>query len=169
MREKAKRLCTLIPLVWVLTIIMVIDGCSILRINLTASVPRGVYLRVPQGDITYGSYVVFKLSDTLASQMSIAPWYPKGEFFIKEVIGVEGDTIESAHNGYSINNTELFPRFNQDRYGNTLPQELESISTVPPDSLILGSDHPYSFDSRYFGAVHTSELDGVYRLLWSWE
>ncbi len=167
--KKVRRLSIFIPLVCVIVIIMFLDGCSIFRINLTASVPRGVYLRVLQRDITYGSYAVFRLSDPLADQLSIAPWYPKGGLFIKEVVGVGGDMIEPAHNGYRINNTELFPRFNHDRYGNILPQELESIYTVPQDSLILGSDHPYSFDSRYFGAISLSTLDGVYRLLWSWE
>ncbi len=167
--RKIRDFSKLIPFICIIGIIMFLDGFSILRINLTASVPPGVYLRIPQKDISYGSYAVFRLPNTLASQLRVAPWYPKGEFFIKEVIGIEGDTIEPAHNGYRVNGIELFPRFNQDRYGNTLPQALERVYTVPPESLILGSEHPYSFDSRYFGVVYLSELDGVYRLLWSWK
>ncbi len=155
-------------LVGVFAVIIGVDRCNLIRINLTASVSRGVYIRIPQKKISHGCYVIFELPDSLSSQLSTASWYPDSQKFIKEVVGVEGDAVESFHNGYAVSGVELFPQFPYDREGNPLPREMDDLLVVPEGMVLVGSPHPYSFDSRYFGPLDIAEIDGVYQLLWEW-
>ncbi len=146
----------------------VIEYYEYIIINWSASIPRGIYTRMYDNEITYGDYVTFEFPKEQFFEPNQAPWYPEGGEFIKPVVGLPGDTIIRYRNGYQVAHTVLQPRYMQDRHGAKLPSLLEPYAEVPPEALLVGSVHAGSFDSRYFGPVVVSQITGVYQLLWEW-
>lgn len=96
--------------------------------------------------------------------------------FIKRVVGVGGDTVEIrdkelyvnsvlVRNDYAVNtDTKIFPKGEErrDNYGPV---------TVPPHSFfVLGDNRDRSFDSRYWGFVEKSKIQGIAKCIyWSWD
>lgn len=84
--------------------------------------------------------------------------YPKDQTrdFIKRVVAVSGDTVE-IRSGKVYVNGELLPEV-----ASTLTdQETWAPHVVEPDMVwVLGDNRSNSDDSRYFGAVHHTQIRG---------
>lgn len=96
--------------------------------------------------------------------------------FIKRVVGVGGDTVEIRDKELYVNSVlvksdyaihtdaKMFPKGEEvrDNYGPL---------TVPPNSFfVLGDNRDRSFDSRYWGFVEKSKIQGIAKCIyWSWD
>lgn len=100
-----------------------------------------------------------------------------GEFYIKRIIGLPGDSVAVKNNDLYINGKKTSQPYLQksfvDQYlDNGLPfttnftlQQLLGVSRVPKgEYFVLGDNRPVSKDSRYFGFVKKSGIVGVVKL-----
>jgi conjugative transfer signal peptidase TraF len=148
------------------------------RLNITSSLPYGLYLYTPihsptdlkRGDIVLAcpepnamQYEAKKrgyLRWGFACEGYFAPLLKKVMAFPKDK--VEVSTEEIIVNGKDIPNTR---HFMTDGQGRSLPIALPEI--VAGGKVWLLSDYnPKSYDSRYFGAIPISTVYGIAKPLW---
>ena len=156
-KRKQKRNALFVILVGSILAALICSECFIL--NTTASVPRGLWLKLdtlPQkGDFVQVPVDAF---------MSIA-WVPPEYFrkniwhenkpFLKIVAGVHGDRIEQDKDGMILINGVPFPNsapISHDRAGRPL-RAFSLPITLTSGEVWLLSDSPRGFDSRYLGAA----------------
>jgi len=142
-----------------------------LRVNATASMPRGFYLLVP-GVPQRGDLVSICLEDGSSATLALKRNYlrpgscPNGlEPLVKRVAGMPGDHLEIGQDGIAING-QLCPQsraLSRDSHGRPMPEaENFGSRTIPVGlALVLSDRHPGGFDSRYFGLVPMASLRKV--------
>jgi len=103
-----------------------------------------------------GDIVVFKPPENAES--------PKGEPFIKRVIGVAGDTVELRDGTVFVNDVALVEPYLYSVDGTaqpTLPENGDTSWTVGAGQLLVMGDHrARSSDSREFGLIDVSSVIG---------
>jgi len=118
-------------------------------INTTKSIPLGIYRIDRQGEIVTHSLIIFD-----------APIYNnfKQKAF-KEVLGVPGDLIILDKEGVTIERESTKIKYPYYELG---PVERNCpAGTIPPGYIFVGSSHPRSLDSRYYGLI---PLDAVKKI-----
>jgi conjugative transfer signal peptidase TraF len=155
-----------------------LGGCWVagLRLNLTASLPIGLYL-ASRAALVRGALVVVCLPPGIGAFARARGYVPRGGPCPasampvgKKVLAVPGDTVTVTPGGLLVNgvpvpNSLPLPT---DRNGRALPQLAHGRYVVGVGGLWVGS--PYSrlsFDSRYFGAVEASRVRATVRPLWT--
>lgn len=147
-----------------------------LRLNLTASLPRGVYRTIAE-EPRRGSIVVVCLPMDAAELARERGYLGPGSCpggvrgLGKIVLATGGDLVAHREDGIEVNrkpieNSRTLPR---DRRRRALPHH-------PWGDYVLGTREfwvfsPYrsnSYDSRYFGPVHASDVVSVVRPVWTW-
>lgn len=96
--------------------------------------------------------------------------------FIKRVIAVEGDIIESKKkiiyvNGKPINESYVQHSDNSIHSGTIEPRDNFGPYLVPKNKLfVMGDNRDQSYDSRYWGYVDMKEVKGkAFIIYWSWD
>jgi signal peptidase I len=96
--------------------------------------------------------------------------------FIKRVIGVGGDVIESRDKQLFVNHERVNHDFgvHTDPHilsGGNKPRDNFGPLTVPENSLfVMGDNRDESFDSRYWGFVDLKAVSGkAFIIYWSWD
>jgi conjugative transfer signal peptidase TraF len=147
-----------------------------LRLNLTGSVPVGLYLT--SGSIPVrGAIVLACLPPAVAAFARDRGYVPRGGGcpgdalpLGKPVLAVADDTITVTSSGLLVNGSPV-PNSRPlatDRKGRPLPRLAIGRYVVRPGSLwIVSSYSRFSFDSRYFGAVKTGQVRTSVRPLWT--
>ena len=117
-------------------------------------------LRDPQR----GDVVVFKYPEDPARD------------FIKRVIGVERDIIESKDKTLYVNGRKVMESYVQHVDGSIKPAGMDKRDNfgpviVPKDSVfVMGDNRDQSYDSRYWGFVDISKIKGkAIMIYWSWD
>lgn len=112
-----------------------------------------------------GEYIFYSTSVDLKkiTRFDIVFFWKKDTFYCKRVIGLPGDKIMFLNDGITINNEKL-----------KIPQEFKIIFDeknelhknniefiVPKDSFfVIGDNLPESLDSRFYGSILQSKIDG---------
>lgn len=149
--------------------LVVIVSCTahgMLYVNLTGSMPVGVYRKlagVPQR----GDLVVACLPIAVA-RLALARGYVwrgrcpgKAAPIGKKVVAKAGDTVRVSPSGIAVNgmpieNTTPIAR---DSRGRTIDRVASGIYVVGQNEIwLLSTYHPLSFDSRYFGPVAMTDV-----------
>lgn len=147
-----------------------------LRLNLTGSLPVGLYV-VAHGAPTHGSLVLVCLPNATAKwargrgYVSRGATCPEQAMPVgKPVFALPGDTVTVAEAGLLLNG-RLAPNtraLGADHHGRLLPGLAAGRYAVRPGELWVVSQYsPFSFDSRYFGAVPIANIRTRIRLLWA--
>ena len=96
--------------------------------------------------------------------------------FIKRVIGIEGDVIESKDKTLFVNNRKLIESYAQHVDSFIKPSAMDKRDnfgpiTVPKDSVfVMGDNRDQSYDSRFWGFVDLSKVKGKAIIIyWSWD
>ncbi len=79
------------------------------------------------------------------------------KYIVKRVIGVPADTIKIINNNVFINENLL-----KEPYAKNVENSMFKIEvTIPQDKyFVLGDNRPISYDSRYFGLIDKSSIQG---------
>jgi conjugative transfer signal peptidase TraF len=170
--EKMVRWLT-IGLAVVFTLLWLAIGAG-LRYNGTASLPMGFY-RVTRKRPEKGDLVFISLPQAALFEMAKARGYLDVAFepvqhLLKRLAAVAGDHVTIDAAGVEVNETRL---------ANSTPltkdEAARPLRCYPLQNYILGRDEilvmsesPASFDSRYFGPLKTTMLESVVKPLLTW-
>lgn len=129
-------------------------------INTTASVPRGIWLKLdifPQkGDFVQVPIDAFSSTEWVPPDYFRKNMWGKRKPFLKIVAGSQGDNVELGDNGLILINGVPFPDskpFSLDRAGRPL-RAFHLPITLASDEIWLLSQSPFGFDSRYLGTAN---------------
>lgn len=128
--------------------------------NDTYSVPKGLYLIVPMGEIERGDYVLFEGTESIRNLAIKREWIKEHTLFLKKVGALYGDTftVDPKTNMFYVNNLYIGMVSEKDSQGRELPRRIHGREIVKPDYFLPVGDSPRSFDGRYFGAQPISTI-----------
>lgn len=94
--------------------------------------------------------------------------------FIKRVIGVEGDLVESKNKVVFVNGkplVETYVQHTDNALRGTEPRDYFGPYLVPKGKFfVMGDNRDQSYDSRYWGYVDIKDIRGkAFILYWSWD
>ena len=134
-------------------------------VNESPSLPRGLYLRAPGETPRRGAVVA--LPQPAATRAYLGDLGLPGDLLlIKRVAAVGGDTVCRQGDRVAAATRTVAVR-SRDRRGTPLPA-WTGCRRLESEELFLLGDTPGSFDSRYFGPVRVSDVDGVFREILTW-
>ncbi len=133
-------------------------------INLSPSVPRGVYISQRGQEITQGSYVIFAVPAAVKTLVSTWGW-PDDAQLLKPIAAGPGDRVCQAGQSIFINAVRAARQRMADTQGNTLPRFRGCVRLTEGQFFTLSTFAPHSFDSRYFGVVMRAQIIAVVRPL----
>lgn len=149
-----------------------------LRVNTTASMPRGLWRVIQRArPLRHGDIVTVCLPDIQQVRQGAERGYiPTGgcpggyEPLVKPIAAVPGDTVDvSTGDGVSVNDEPVSGtvQLARDSAGRVLKAFPPGAYPVAPGEVWLLSGHdPRSFDSRYFGPVPAANVQGVAQPVW---
>ena len=118
------------------------------RINVSESIPTGIYRVYPIDTIKKGDCIVFE-TDESTREFMLKRGYIKenSKAFIKKVAGMEGDIIDKT----------IKKIYAKDSMGNPLPLKTGKY-TLKKDEFFMLGDHERSFDSSYMGIIKREQM-----------
>jgi conjugative transfer signal peptidase TraF len=158
--------------------LLVLVACWLagLRLNLTGSLPLGLYRTVP-GPLGRGSLVLVCLPPRVAALARIRGYVPRGGVCPggilpvgKPVLALSGDTITVTAAGLRVNGVPIRNSLAlaTDHRGRPLPRLAPGPQVVRPGTLWVVSTYArMSFDSRYFGPVALAAVRSYLRPVWT--
>jgi len=139
-------------------------GPSLLLINESASVPRGIYLRSPHATAVGRIVAVTPPPDARAYLGRLGA--PADAQLLKRVAAIGGEPV-CARDGCLAWPRGAVTTLPQDHAGRRLPH-WRGCRRLSPNELLVVGDTAASFDSRYFGPIDRADVRGVYREIWRW-
>jgi conjugative transfer signal peptidase TraF len=131
------------------------------RLNLSPSVPVGVYLLARLAPpLARGTLVL------LPVPVVVRPFSRSGSPFLKPVAAIAGDAVCVHEGTLWVAGTSYGPVY-AEADGKPLPH-LEGCQMVPEAQVFLASTAPRSLDGRYFGLTRIAELTARALPLWTW-
>ncbi len=157
--------------------ILAMSGVAGARINVTQSIPVGLYWTT-DGFVEKGAYVLFCPPDIGIFAMARARNYLSVGFcpgdygyMMKRVLAVKGDRVRVTDDGVFVDGV-LLPHSKlakADGVGRVLPRYPSNQYTLGRSELLLMSDvSDTSFDGRYFGPISYSQVKSVIRPIMTW-
>ena len=144
------------------------------RINTSYSLPMGLYVATSD---TAAPFVEFCPEGRFAEESSVRGYRTRGFAcpdggvpLLKPVVAREGDTVETTPGGIEVNGV-LLPKtapLTKDAESRMLTPWPFSIYVVQPGTIWVASTYNRgSYDSRYMGPIHISQLRRRLRALWT--
>jgi conjugative transfer signal peptidase TraF len=137
-------------------------GCralaSRLTVNVTSSMPRGLYWLRPDGAIDRGSVVCLAVPPSMRTLVAQRRYLPPRFHLLKRVVALPGDHVCTDHRRYVVNDHLVSAVAAQDLSGRPLPAPYPFCGAVPSGVAFLAAAGNSSLDSRYFGPVPISDL-----------
>ena len=133
--------------------------------NASPSIPIGFYW------VTYslpkrGDIVLVELPEPYRIIADQRGYLPKNLPALKRVRALSGDEVCRIGRKIWINGATVSVAQLHDFHGLKL-LEWSGCRTLKPDEVFLLTDHPKSFDGRYFGPVDRSAITGIAHALWT--
>ena len=126
----------------------------------TESMPKGIYRILPPEHIHKGDIVIFDFPKSVA-HMKSRMWVPsESGLLMKSVQGVFNDQITVTEDGLYINDVYFGEVKTHDRQGLPLPS-FKGRHLIKKDYFFVASRNKNSFDSRYFGLIARSTIQGI--------
>jgi conjugative transfer signal peptidase TraF len=144
------------------------------RINLSASMPQGIYLLSGSSAVDVGDFVMVCLNHSLAQFALQRRYLHRGNCangtqpLLKQVVAVCGDSVMLLTNKVVIHHKALphSATFMVDSVNRPLPAIPRGLYILKANQLWLyGTESSKSWDSRYFGAVDRSQVISVVKPL----
>ena len=134
--------------------------------NASASVPVGLYSVRPAGVLHVTELVVIRPPEPLASFLADRGYLPKGVPLLKHVLALPGQTVCRTDRTITVDGIVMGEALERDRRGRTLPV-WQGCRAVPTGEIFLMNwQSEDSLDSRYFGSLPATAIDGQAEPLW---
>lgn len=127
--------------------------------NASPSVPVGLYLR-SSAPVRSGSFVTVRARDVAPDYAARRNFTKDGDRFIKRVAARAGERICADGDTVTVS-ARTYLRQAHDSAGRALPS-WNGCRVLQAGEAVLMGDTPDSFDSRYFGVVRESAIEGVW-------
>ena len=127
--------------------------------NPTASAPRGWYWVERTRALQVGDLAVVRLPPEVATFAAERRYLPLEVPLLKRVAAVGGQRVCAADDRLYVDATPVADVLRLDAIGRALPI-WSGCRSLDNGELLLIGDHAASFDSRYFGPVRTSSVEG---------
>lgn len=124
---------------------------SLIFFNVTASIPLGIYVRIPATTFRDGDIVVYDPPEDMKQLAVDNGWLKSNRFFFIKKIATSG-TVYHVGERFSINGMDTGPVFQKTPSGIELPNH-KGIHIVPEGYFLPYGTNQYSFDGRYEGVV----------------
>jgi conjugative transfer signal peptidase TraF len=134
-------------------------------INESPSLPKGLYLRLPDAAPTRGAIVAFP--QPMAARPYLASLGMPAEVRLLKRVAARGGDRVCAGDGRISTPARSAPILTLDRRGAPLTAWTSCRALAADEIFVLG-DTPNSFDSRYFGPVRRADVEGIYREVITW-
>lgn len=128
---------------------------SLFFLNETASLQKGIYLRIPAWFYQDGDYVVYQPTAEVDKLIDERQWRPANTAHLLKKIGaMEGEVygVNPTTMSFSIRDKYVGQAFAEDREGNPMPVKYGKHVVAMGTFLPVGTA-PRSFDGRYTGTV----------------
>ena len=132
--------------------------------NASPSVPVGLYW-ITDGTPRRGDIVLVELPEPYRTVADQRGYLPKNLPALKRVRALSGDDVCRFARTIFINGAAVSVAQLRDNRGLKLP-EWRGCRTLKSKQVFLLTDHPKSFDGRYFGPVDRSAITGIAHPLW---
>jgi len=140
-----------------------------LILNLSASVPRGLYVVRRVSTLARGMLVLVQPDKPLETLLVARGYLPAGVPLLKPVVALGGDAVCVVEEEVRVNGTVLATTVAAvDSEGRPLPQWQDCKTLTVEEVFLLSTADARSFDSRYFGPVTRPTIVGTATLLWGW-
>lgn len=144
------------------------DSLAMLLYNPSASAPRGFYWRDPFATYRVGRYAFAHLPAAPAALAAQRGYLPTNVLLLKPIAAVHGDVVCVRHGLAVINGQPIARLLRRDAHGRLLQPWPGCRALEADEVFLLSHNSSASFDGRYFGPVHYSDLRGVATALWTW-
>jgi conjugative transfer signal peptidase TraF len=145
-----------------LGVVLIAGPSDYIVYNESPSAPQGFYVRI-SGPARLGSFVTVRARDVARPYAALRGFVGPHDRFIKRVGAVAPERICAKGDIVTLGNRRI-ERLSQDRSGRALPR-WSACRVLHPGEIFLLGDTPNSFDSRYFGVVSETRIEGVWRRL----
>jgi conjugative transfer signal peptidase TraF len=147
----------------------VVASSLVLRVNVSPSVPEGIYLVVRGGELARGDFIEHCQPEAVqayASRRGDAGSCPDGALpSIKPIAAVAGDVVVTSMAGIEVNGVQV--QHSAPLAG--IPRVPDGIYTVAVGEVwLISSYNPASLDSRYYGARPTSAILRKVTPIYTW-
>ena len=129
-----------------------------LTVNVTTSMPRGLYWLRPGGRVALPSTVTLDIPSRVRELVDQRRYLPPGFRLLKSVVAGAGDVVCIEHQLYSVNGRLISVVATTDQAGRPLPPPYPFCGVVPGGFAFLAAAGTSSLDSRFFGPVPISDL-----------
>ena len=131
--------------------------------NPSPSVPRGFYVR-DHRPVGVGAFVTLRAADASLAYAQARDFTDRTDRFIKRVAAIGGMRVCAEGDRVTVPGRGAVTRLARDTAGRVLPS-WDGCRTLAADEVFLLGDTADSFDSRYWGPLRVSTIDGVWRPL----
>lgn len=132
--------------------------------NASASVPIGLYFAASPA-LHIGDYVLVRPTSSMQVLAEGRGYIGAGVPLLKRVAAIAGDRVCRRGRVVWIAGRRAFIALASDTEGRRLPVWKGCHQLRDGQVFVLGA-HPASFDSRYFGPLHTSQVVGTAIPIW---
>ena len=129
--------------------------------NASDSAPTGWYVIRPAQELMLGQYVVARLPDQVAALAAKRGYLPRGVPVLKRIAALPGQHVCMLQSSVQIGTDLVAETLRTDRVGRALSPWRGCRTLLADELFLLNADHPASFDSRYFGPLDRSFVQGV--------
>jgi conjugative transfer signal peptidase TraF len=143
-------------------------GGSLFLLNISASLPPGIYLVISPRVLRHGMLVVFPPPATVIPMVYDRGYVPPQTPLLKPIAALPGDTVCVQDDGLFINTRYIGPVATVDQQGRPLPRQRGCFVVHETAIFPASTFSAQSFDGRYFGPIAITAIQGVARPLWTW-
>ena len=132
---------------------------DVFYLNVTSSLPMGLYMKVPGREFQRGDYIVYEPSQSVKEIVVKNGWGDGKHDFLKKVGAVAGDkySIDTKTLVFEAAGKYVGMVYETDNRGNKLPK-LRGEFVVPEGYVLPVATSARSFDGRYSGAIDKSRI-----------
>lgn len=141
------------------------DAPKLVILNESPSLPRGLYVRAMNQAEVRGAIVA--VTQPIAARTYLAGLrMPDDVPLLKRVAATTGDAVCASADAVTLPDRTLRVR-GHDRLGTSLPV-WRGCRRLAADEVFVVGDTANSFDSRYFGPIPRTNVEGVFQELVTW-